>query len=119
MSPPGPLTITSTVPGAWGGETTVMTSSLTRVTAVPGTPSIGPGEDRWFDPPEEHAWTWERRYDVAGFLDLLGTMSDHLALDAAVRDALFGDVAATVERAGGSFTYGYATRLVLAVRRGR
>lgn len=58
---------------------------------------------------------WHKTYDLAEWIDLLGTQSDHLMLDPAVRDELFTRIADAVAAHGGSVeveyvSSGYLTR---------
>jgi SAM-dependent methyltransferase len=69
-----------------------------------------------FEKIEQRSWTWTRRYTTSEWLEQLLTHSDHHALGTQRRATLMGDLAATVEQAGGAIELTYATHLVSAER---
>ena len=80
-------------------------------------PELNPIPHGWFDPPIERAVRWTRRYTTALWLDLLRTQSDHRMLAPEKRDALLGEVAQLLDRAGGVYDHAYVCHLWLARRR--
>jgi SAM-dependent methyltransferase len=66
---------------------------------------------------ESRGYEWARRYAAAEYVDLIGTHSDHLLLDADQRDRLFTEITNVINAAGGSFEFPYGTLLCLARRR--
>jgi hypothetical protein len=69
-----------------------------------------------YGPAETARFTWSQRYDTAGWLEQLGTHSDHQALPAARRQRLLDAVGEALDSIGGSFEMSYATVLVSARR---
>ncbi|MFS8104908.1 class I SAM-dependent methyltransferase [Lentzea alba] len=66
-----------------------------------------------FEPPEFHRYEWEQAYDTEGYVDLLLTYSNHIALPA--RDQLIADVRQLIDmRHGGRVTKRYLTQLAVA-----
>jgi SAM-dependent methyltransferase len=61
---------------------------------------------------------WTERYATARYLDLLATYSDHAVLPAATRGALFADIAAAIDRRGGTIEIPYVTLVFIAHRIG-
>jgi len=81
--------------------------------------------DSWFDElaaspeftgAELRRYDWVRRYAATEYVDLVGTHSDHLLLDADQRDRLFAEITDAIDAAGGSFEFPYGTLLCLARR---
>ena len=70
-----------------------------------------------FRTPEVRAYAWERDYTAAEFTDMLGTHSDHIALEPNTRRRLLDAVAARIAEMGGSFRKHYTTVLFTARRR--
>jgi len=66
---------------------------------------------------ELRRYDWAKRYATAGYIELIGTHSDHLLLDAGQRQRLFAEIADVIDAAGGSFELPYGTVLCLARRR--
>ena len=67
-----------------------------------------------FDAAEVRRYPWHSDYTTAGYLDLLGTHSACLVLDAPERERLLSDVGAAIDARGGSFRMTYVTVLGLA-----
>lgn len=67
---------------------------------------------------ETATFPWARTYDTNGWLEFLGTHSDHQALPAGRRRRLFDAVADAIDSIGGSFEMPYETVLVSARRAG-
>ena len=65
---------------------------------------------------EVHSHHWQQTYTTAGYLELLGTQSDHVLLDLATREALFESVGRLLDDIGGEVTVPYVTHLFLARR---
>ena len=61
---------------------------------------------------------WTERYPTARYLELLSTYSEHAVLPAATRDALFADLAAAIDRRGGTIEIPYVTLVFIAHRLG-
>jgi SAM-dependent methyltransferase len=61
---------------------------------------------------------WIEHYSTARYLSLLSTYSDHAVLPQATRDALFVDVAAAIDRRGGTIEIPYVTLVFIAHRLG-
>ena len=89
----------------------------------PMNPAAAPGDENWvneiaaapgFDAAEVRRYRWQRDYTTAEYLDLLGTHSACLILDAGEREPLLGAIAAAIDARGGSFRMAYVTRLCLA-----
>jgi hypothetical protein len=59
-------------------------------------------------------YRWSCDYTADAYVELLATHSDHIVLDAEIRDRLFREVRAVIEQAGGSFALPYSTLLCLA-----
>ena len=57
---------------------------------------------------------WSVSYDAAAYVALLGTYGDHLTLDSEVREPLLADIAAVIDRHGGSIELPYTTHLLVA-----
>lgn len=66
---------------------------------------------------ELRRYDWAKRYGAAECIELVGTDSDHLLLDAGERLRLFGEITEVIGAAGGSFELPYGTLLCLARRR--
>jgi SAM-dependent methyltransferase len=62
-------------------------------------------------------YPWQAEYTPQEWITLVGTHSDHLALDPAVRAALLADLQAALGQLGPTFVVPYRTDLLLAVRR--
>lgn len=67
-----------------------------------------------FDDPEVRTYAWKCEYTAAEYVRLLGTHSDHVVLDQAVRQRLFEQVARAIEEHGGTLEAPYVTQLCLA-----
>lgn len=76
--------------------------------AIEAVPEFGPATETWFP--------WAREYDRDQWLDVLLSRSDHLALDAVVRERLLEAVAAAIDDFGGSFVMSFETGLITATR---
>jgi SAM-dependent methyltransferase len=70
-----------------------------------------------FAEPQTKWFPWHRRYTRDQWLDQLRTHSDHIALGSEVRQRLFDEIAAVIDRFGGTFEMTYATVLISATRR--
>jgi hypothetical protein len=70
-----------------------------------------------FNDAELRRYDWAKRYGAAEYVDLVGTHSDHLLLDADQRERLFAEITDVIDAAGGSFKLPYQTLLCLARRR--
>jgi len=66
--------------------------------------------------PRTASFPWSRAYTRDQWLDELLTHSDHLALAPGVRDDLFAEIGAVIERFGGAFQMPYLAVLVSATR---
>ncbi|MBO0769564.1 MAG: class I SAM-dependent methyltransferase [Solirubrobacterales bacterium] len=64
--------------------------------------------------PESREYRWSQTYSTAQYIALLGTHSDHILLDEALRIRLFGAIAGVIDDAGGKLDLTYSTRLCLA-----
>ena len=69
-----------------------------------------------FAPCQLRTYRWAQRHSRDGWLDQLGTHSDHIALEPQQRAALLDAVGATIDRLGGSITIHYETELISARR---
>ena len=69
-----------------------------------------------FAPCQLRTYEWAQAYSRDGWVDQLGTHSDHIALEPQQRAALLDAVGATIDRLGGSITLYYATELIIAQR---
>jgi len=70
-----------------------------------------------FGPVTVQRYPWEATYDAEGYVNLLGTYSDHLRQAPAARDRLFRGIADLINtRFGGEISKGYLTVLYLAHR---
>jgi SAM-dependent methyltransferase len=69
-----------------------------------------------FTEPEEWLAPWQRPYTRGEWLDLLPTTGGFTRLPAAVQAELLAGVGAAVDAVGGTFTMGYTTLAVTAVR---
>lgn len=78
------------------------------VQAIAAVPEFGAATEHWYP--------WAREYDRKQWLDLLRSRSDHLALDAAVRERLLEAVGAAIDDHGGSFVMSFETGLITATR---
>jgi SAM-dependent methyltransferase len=76
--------------------------------AIAATPEFGASTEDWFP--------WTRAYDTDQWLELLRSRSDHMALDAAVRERLFGAIRTVIDDHGGSFVMGFETGVITATR---
>jgi SAM-dependent methyltransferase len=65
---------------------------------------------------EASAFPWDIVYDRAGWIELVGTHSDHVTLPDEQRRALLAALGDAVDALGGTLTYHYSTLLVLATR---
>ena len=89
----------------------------------PLNPASRSGEEDWageiagasgFVGPEVRRYRWDTDYATAEYLDLLGTHSACVVLDAPERNGLLSDIAAVIDAHGGSFRMHYMTLLCLA-----
>jgi SAM-dependent methyltransferase len=64
--------------------------------------------------PEMTSFPWVRIYTRDEWIDELHSHSDHIALDAPLREALFDEIGATIDRFGGTFAMPYVTTLISA-----
>lgn len=62
----------------------------------------------------ERTYTFDESYSTEEYLSLLRTHSDHRLLDEDVRERLLGEIAATIESAGGQLDVTYESRLYVA-----
>ena len=69
-----------------------------------------------FEAVETSTFAWSETYDTSGWLEQLGTHSDHQALEPARRERLLDAVGAAIDSIGGSFEMPYETVLVSARR---
>ncbi|HEY4098840.1 MAG TPA: class I SAM-dependent methyltransferase [Baekduia sp.] len=69
-----------------------------------------------FTEPEQHRWTWTRRYTTAEWQEHLLSHSDHQTLDPARRAPLLAAVAEATDALGGGFDLVYTTAAVTARR---
>lgn len=69
-----------------------------------------------FEAVETSTFVWSESYDTSGWLEQLGTHSDHQALEPARRERLLDAVGAAIDSIGGSFEMPYETVLVSARR---
>ena len=60
---------------------------------------------------------WSRTYTTAEWIDVVGTHSDHHALQGPQLDALLAAIGSAIDSLGGSFEMVYGTMLVTATRR--
>ena len=74
-------------------------------------------DSRLYHPPIVAELPWTERYATARYLELLSTYSDHAVLPAGTRDALFADIAAAIDRRGGTIEVPYVTLVFIAHRR--
>jgi hypothetical protein len=72
----------------------------------------------WFGDVSFTEHPWSTSYDVAGYLELLNTQSDHRLLDPEQRARLFHGVGDVIEAAGGVVPVAYCADLYLARRAG-
>lgn len=70
-----------------------------------------------FGPVEMRRYPWTATYTTPQYLDLLDTYSDHATLPADRRDGLRRDVAAALDRRGGTLEIPYVSLAFLARRR--
>ena len=78
----------------------------------------GIGETGLFGEVATRRYLWHQEYDAESYVRLLGTYSDHLALDPPVRERLFRGIADLInERYGGRITKGYVAILYVAHRK--
>ena len=61
---------------------------------------------------------WTERYTTARYLELLSTYSDHAVLAPATRDALLAEIAAAIDRRGGTINIPYVTLVFVAHKLG-
>lgn len=66
---------------------------------------------------DARVFSWRQRYSTEEYIGLLGTHSDHIVLDDAPRERLYGAIGEAIDGAGGSFELTYQTLLCLARRR--
>lgn len=87
--------------------------------------NVSPAAEQWpaeiaavdgFGEAEVRFYDWELEYSVAGYLGLLGTLSEIHLLDSRVRARLLAAVSAAIQAHGGRFTLPLRTRLCLARR---
>jgi SAM-dependent methyltransferase len=71
-----------------------------------------------YGPPYIAELPWTERYPTARYLELLATYSDHAVLPAATREALFSEIAAAIDRRGGTIEVPYVTLVFIAHRLG-
>lgn len=71
-----------------------------------------------FDPARCARYDWEVTYSTAQYLELLTTYSSHLTLTPGTRAALFGDLTAAIDSAGGQITKRYLACVTTARRSG-
>ena len=69
-----------------------------------------------FAPCQLRTYGWMQQYSRDGWLDQLGTHSDHIALEPQQRAALLDAVGIAIDRLGGSITLYYETELIIAQR---
>lgn len=69
-----------------------------------------------FAPCQLRTYGWTQQYSRDGWLDQLGTHSDHIALEPQQRAALLDAVGTAIDRLGGSITVHYETQLINARR---
>ena len=69
-----------------------------------------------FDAVETSIFPWRKTYDTAGWLEHIGTHSDHQALPPARRSRLFDALSEAIDSIGGSLEMPYETVLVSARR---
>jgi SAM-dependent methyltransferase len=69
-----------------------------------------------FSEPEEWLFPWQRPYTRGEWLDLLPTTGGFTRLPEAVQAELLAGIGAAVDAVGGTFTMGYTTLAVTAVR---
>lgn len=70
-----------------------------------------------FGPATVRRYRWDREYDAAGYVRVLGTYSDHRRLDDAARERLFRGIAGLIDsRFGGRIVKGYLSVLNVARR---
>lgn len=67
-----------------------------------------------FGQPEGKLCSWSATYTATGYTELLGTYGDHIALEPALRGALFDGLEVRINRAGGKIELPYSTLLLLA-----
>lgn len=72
-----------------------------------------------FEPATTATHAWAKRYTRDEWIDHLPTHSDHQSLPAGQLDDLLRAVAHAIDEHGGSFTMGYETIVISAVRRKR
>jgi SAM-dependent methyltransferase len=70
-----------------------------------------------FGPVTVRTYPWERTFTAAGYVDLLGTHSDHRMLPSEDRDRLHDAIAGVIDGWGGEITLGYTTAVLIAARR--
>jgi len=92
------------------GQQTRRTGLNSVFDAIAAVPEFGTATEKWLP--------WTREYDRDQWLDLLLSRSDHLALDAAVRDRLLAEIGAAIDDYGGSFVMSFESVLITATRRG-
>jgi hypothetical protein len=61
---------------------------------------------------------WTERYPTARYLELLSTYSEHAVMPSTTRDALFADIAAAIDKRGGTIDIPYVTLVFIAHRLG-
>jgi SAM-dependent methyltransferase len=66
---------------------------------------------------DERCFCWSQAYTTAGWVEVAGTHSDHLALPGPQLDELLGAIGLAIDSLGGSFEMTYRTMLVTATRR--
>ncbi len=89
----------------------------------PLNPATRAGEEDWaaeiagtfgFDAAEVRRYRWHSDYTTAGYLDLLGTHSAWLVLDATQRQRLLREIAAAIDARGGALRMSFVTLLCQA-----
>jgi SAM-dependent methyltransferase len=67
---------------------------------------------------EVRFYEWSSHYTSERYLELLGTVQDHILLSDRTREALLSAVSRVIDRNGGAFSMNYVTKLCLARRAG-
>jgi SAM-dependent methyltransferase len=76
------------------------------------------GNSGLFGAPYVAELPWTSRYTSAQYLELLSTYSEHAVLPARTRDPLYAEIAAAIDRRGGTIEIPYVTMLFIAHRLG-
>lgn len=88
--------------------------SATDAPEGPSNGSVAESGEDLFDDAIERRYPWSVTYDTRSYLNLLNTYSDHRLLPEKVRNRLFAEIAALIERNGGTLTKSYVAVLRLA-----